>query len=297
MTETTAHPAAEAPAGHAEKLAATSQLAAAAFAVGAAAEPSERNAEIVSLANRADVQLVHSPEDFDPHYAAPAATITLCSQGVDRVLNQELAARVSVLCKTCETAARKFAAREEFEEGDRVLLPDGSARSVTGTMRSDGKLWLLVGDSVACRADRCERVDTSHVDEARTTVLRAASMLRAGGDAGGAADDLGDALRYLAQADPDALAELSAAATRVTVEVHRLTVTPGDILHQHGARLNVLDTGISTSDGPQWWATVQGVGDEDRRATYRAPWTTGIGVEHAAWDLVTVERIAPAASF
>ncbi|WP_199570569.1 hypothetical protein [Streptomyces murinus] len=186
------------------------------------------------------------------------------------------------------------AAQDEYEPGTRVLVADGSAKTVTGTMRgADGKLWLLVDNGAAHPADRCERVDTSHVDLARSHARRAADALRAGGETGQAAGELGDALRYLAQAAPDVLAELSEAGTRVTVEVHRMAIAPGDILHQHGVRLTVLDTGVSTSDEPQWWATVQGVTDADRRATYRAPWEIGIGVEHAAWDLVTVERIAP----
>ncbi|MCX4550562.1 MULTISPECIES: hypothetical protein [unclassified Streptomyces] len=280
---------------YAQKLASSSQLAAAAFVIGTLAEPSERNAEIVKLMDRADVIAVHIVNDFDPHLADPVGSETLCEEAVHRALNDEQTGRISGLCARCETAGQERAiSREKYGTGDRVLLPDGSARAVTGTMRSaDGDLWLYVGDGVAHRADRCERVDTSRVGEARATACRAAGVLRAGSDTGEAADELGNALRYLAQADPDTLAELSATGTRLTVEVHRLTVAPGDILHQYGVRLNVLDTGISTSGEPQWWASVQGVTQADRRVTYRAPWTTGIGVEYAAWDLVTVERIAP----
>ncbi|MFD9422248.1 MULTISPECIES: hypothetical protein [unclassified Streptomyces] len=179
--------------------------------------------------------------------------------------------------------------------GTRVLLPDGSAKTVLDTTRSDdGHLWLHLDGGSANRADRCEPVDTSRITEARQAARRAAHAIRVGGDIGQAADELGDALRYLAQADPDAFDELTAGAPRVTIEIPRLGVIQGDILHQHGARLTVLRTAVSTSDTPQWWAEVHGVTAEDRQATYRAPWHTGIHVQYAAWDLVTVERAVPA---
>lgn len=91
---------------HSEPLTSTSQLVAAALMVGIAAEPGERNAEIIGLAERVDAQLVHSLDDFDPHYATPAAAATLCARGIDRVLTQAQAARVSVLCGACEVAAQ-----------------------------------------------------------------------------------------------------------------------------------------------------------------------------------------------
>lgn len=179
--------------------------------------------------------------------------------------------------------------------GTRVLLTDGSAKTVLRTTRSDdGHLWLHVDGGGAYRADRCEPVDTSRITEARQAARRAARTIRAGGDIGQAADELGDALRYLAQADPDTFGELTAGAPRVTIEIPRLGVIPGDVLHQHGVRLNVLDTAVSTTGTPQWWADVHGVTADDRRATYRAPWRSGIHVEYATWDLVTVERTVPA---
>ncbi|WP_019548591.1 hypothetical protein [Streptomyces sulphureus] len=402
MTETTAQ-------SYAEKLAAASPPAAAAFAVGTAAEPGERHAEIADLAQRAEAQLVHAPEEFRPHYALLANT-TLCGLGIDRWLTSEQAARVSVLCKACETAAQDIAASREAQAakdkapvtdpqvhrfdstgdaygetqwngeirdgdvlviesegvvgilrrawpaalteqhgelhtltapaaeiddakyaasvataaeaarqlglalelmhtpaeaatGDRVTLPDGSAKTVTGTMRNGGKLWLLVGDGAAHRADRCERVDTSRVDEASATARSAALVLRdaqvAGEDAAAAAvRELGEALRYLAQAAPEELAAMAAESTRrLVVEVPRLAVVPGDVLRAFGVRLDVLDVGVSTATEPQWWARVHGVDESDRRATYRAPWNVGMGAGYAAWDLVTVERIAPAYPF
>ncbi|MFD3844740.1 hypothetical protein ACFWVB_02470 [Streptomyces microflavus] len=177
----------------------------------------------------------------------------------------------------------------------RVLLPDGSAKTVEKITRSDdGRTWLHFEDRSANRADRCERVDTSRVAEARATARRTARTLQAGGDTGPAVTELGEALRYLAQADPDTLIELSARAARVTVDIPRLDVVPGDILHQYGVRLNVLDTAVSTHDDPVWWASVHGVTGADRQATYRSPWRTSINVQYAACDVVTVERIIPA---
>ncbi|WP_228994714.1 hypothetical protein [Streptomyces sp. DH8] len=177
----------------------------------------------------------------------------------------------------------------------RVLLPDGSAKTVVDITRNDnGQIVLHIDGGSAYRADRCERVDTSRVTDARQAARRAARAIQAGGDISQAADELGDALRYLAQADPDTFEELTAGAPRVTIETPRLGVIPGDILHHHGARLTVLDTAVSTIDTPQWWADVLGVTAKDRQATYRAPWRTGISVDYAAWDTVTVERAVPA---
>ncbi|MFE0765403.1 hypothetical protein [Streptomyces smyrnaeus] len=400
MTETT-------PQSYAEKLAASSPLAAAAFAVGTAAEPGDRNVEIAELAGRAGLQLVHSREDFDPHYADPAAVITLCGQGIERVLDQKRKARVSVLCNVCETAAREIVAAREtetakhktpvteptvhrfdctadcydqtqwndeihdgdvlviesesviailnrawpaaltaqngelhkltepayeieggryaasvekaaeqaaacgvdldplhqpqpFNKGDRIVCDDGGTRTVTGVMHGGGRTWVETEDGSAWTADRCELVDTSRVDEAKHAARRSAAALRGpqaptGEEYAAAVRALGEALRYLAQADPAALEELHQEATRrIVLEVPRLFVVPGDVLHAHGARLTVMDTGISAGPDPQCWARVHGVDEADRRATYRAPWTIGVTVETAAWDIVTVERIAPA---
>ncbi|MCX5326324.1 hypothetical protein OG847_43945 [Streptomyces sp. NBC_00120] len=167
-------------------------------------------------------------------------------------------------------------------------------------MHTSTHTWVETEGGSAWRAELCERVDTSRVDEARTAARRSAAVLRGpqaptGEEHTAAVRGLGEALRYLAQADPAALADLHAEASRrIALDVPRLSVVPGDILHAQGARLTVVDTGISSADEPQWWAKVHGVDEADRRATYRAPWTTGMGVEYAAWDVVTVERIAPA---
>ncbi|MBT2453291.1 hypothetical protein [Streptomyces sp. ISL-86] len=90
---------------YAERLAAASPVAAAALALGGLAEPSDRKAQIVQLGDRAGLVLVHSPDDFDPHFARPDSGTAVCAQQVYRVLNAEQAARVSVLCTACERAA------------------------------------------------------------------------------------------------------------------------------------------------------------------------------------------------
>lgn len=184
-----------------------------------------------------------------------------------------------------------------FEAGDRILCPDGRTRSVADTIHAGGRVWVADENGAAWPADRCQRIDDSNVDPARRCARKAALLLR--GNAGGPAQseavrDLGDALRYLAQAAPAALDELiEGAAARITVDIPRLDVVPTDVLHHHGARLLVLDTGISTGADPQWWAKLHGVTDADRRATYRAPWTTGLRADSAFWDVVTVERVLP----
>lgn len=88
-------------------------LAARGFA--ASIDPGERNAEIRALARRADVDLAHGKNDFQPHFADAAAVITLCSEPIDRRLNETLAARVSALCEACETAAGQIAETREAE--------------------------------------------------------------------------------------------------------------------------------------------------------------------------------------
>ncbi|MEU8870481.1 hypothetical protein AB0D24_04810 [Streptomyces javensis] len=188
---------------------------------------------------------------------------------------------------------------QPFKKGERIVCEDGGTRTVTSLMHSGSHTWVETEGGSAWRAERCERVDTSHVDEAKTAARRSAAVLGGpeaptGEEYTAAVRALGEALRYLAQASPAALTELRAEANRrIALDVPRLSVVPGDILHAHGARLTVMDTGISSANEPQWWAKVHGVDETDRRATYRAPWTTGMGVEYAAWDVVTVERIAP----
>lgn len=190
--------------------------------------------------------------------------------------------------------------------GDRVVCDDGSTRTVDRADRApDGHLWLHTTEGSAWRADRCETVDVSRVDEARAAARKAAAVLRsstppAADEAADALRELGEALRYLAQASPEALDQLSTECTRrIVTELPRLSVVPSDIVHMLGVRLRVLDTGVQEANGaaPRWWADVHGVDEADRRATYRAPWRTAIDVEYAAWDLLTVERLAPTLPF
>ena len=106
---------------HAEQLAAertepASPLITAARAFADSIEPGDRNTEIRALARRADVDLAHGTNGFEPHYADPMAVITLCSEPIDRRLTEEQGDRASVLCKACETAARQIASAREAEE-------------------------------------------------------------------------------------------------------------------------------------------------------------------------------------
>ncbi|MDH6189168.1 hypothetical protein M2168_002200 [Streptomyces sp. CZ24] len=67
----------------------------------------QRNAEILTLAEAVGQVLVHGLYVFEPHYAVPGATSTLCREDtVSRELNDEQSARVSILCGECEKAAR-----------------------------------------------------------------------------------------------------------------------------------------------------------------------------------------------
>lgn len=98
-----------------------SPLVAAARAFGDFIEPGDRNAEIAQLAANANVVTVHSTRDFDPHYSITDRSTTLCELPVERHLNAEQNARISVLCPTCEKVAqqraesrRAAAAREEI---------------------------------------------------------------------------------------------------------------------------------------------------------------------------------------
>ncbi|MEV6738660.1 hypothetical protein AB0N14_17695 [Streptomyces sp. NPDC051104] len=105
------------------RLTGDSPLIAAARAFGDVIEPGERNAEINRLADAAAVLIVHGRRDFAPHFAAPEGATTLCAQDVDRALNDEQKARISVLCPSCEQAGqmraesrKATAAREQIFE-------------------------------------------------------------------------------------------------------------------------------------------------------------------------------------
>ncbi|MFZ3595086.1 hypothetical protein [Streptomyces sp. BH104] len=292
----------------ARRLASASPLAAAAAAFGDLVDDVDQaRADMSELAARAGVVPVraHEEDDFDnPHFAVSGAPAMLCGLPVSVELDAERAGWAAAICRVCVTEARAMAdsgdAAEPAVKGDRVVCADGSTRTVAGVMHSGAHTWIETEGGSAWRAERCELVDTSRVGEAKTAARHSAAVLRrpqapTDAERTAAVRELGEALRYLAQADPAALAELHEEANRrIALEVPRLSVVPGDIVHAYGARLTVLDTGVSSADEPQWWAKVHGVDQADRRATYRAPWQMGLSVECAAWDVVTVERIAPA---
>ncbi|MGC0418366.1 hypothetical protein [Embleya sp. AB8] len=182
--------------------------------------------------------------------------------------------------------------------GDRILCSDGTAHTVCSvdTITSHSgvtRRWLFVEGGSAWPADTCKLIDTTRVAQACEDARRATASIHWGIDG---QYDLGDALCYLGQAAPDVLAKMADEATgRIRLEIPRLDIAPTDILYAHGARLNVLAVGFATlGDGAQqWWATVHGVTEDDRRATYPVPWDTGMAVDYAAGDWVEVERILP----
>ncbi|CAM5479999.1 MULTISPECIES: hypothetical protein [Streptomyces] len=97
-------------------------------------------------------------------------------------------------------------------------------------------------------------------------------------------------------ADPAAAqAARIAAGEPAPIEVPRMLVEPGDVLHAFGARLRIVGTGTRIADAGQaeWWALVRGATEEDGRRTYRGQWAFAVPVETAAWDVVTVERVLP----
>ncbi|MFD4315029.1 hypothetical protein [Streptomyces sp. NPDC058548] len=100
---------------HTNTLWADTPLTRAALALGDVSQPSDRNAEIIRLGERAGLLLVHGGDDFDPHFADPDSSTTRCGQDVTRWLNDELTARISVLCGACEKAAT------EPTEGDLLI--------------------------------------------------------------------------------------------------------------------------------------------------------------------------------
>ncbi|MEU2487086.1 hypothetical protein ABZ593_21065 [Streptomyces sp. NPDC012617] len=110
---------------YAERLASSSPLAAAALAVGDLAEPSDRKEQIAQLAERAGLVLVHSPDDFDPHFARPGSGTAVCAQQVYRVLNPEQASRVSLLCAACERAAETIG-RDRMREMRQAAIEAGA---------------------------------------------------------------------------------------------------------------------------------------------------------------------------
>ncbi|MFJ1606993.1 hypothetical protein ACIOHS_27020 [Streptomyces sp. NPDC088253] len=97
------------------------QLVTAARAFADAIEPGDSNVEINQLAEHAGVDIVHSREGFEPHFAAPAQLETLCRLNVDRKLNDEQTGRISVLCPECEkTGHQRAASLQATRERDQI---------------------------------------------------------------------------------------------------------------------------------------------------------------------------------
>lgn len=209
--------------------------------------------------------------------------------------------------RRCKLSAPLRAAdKPQFVSGQRVLCPDGTARTVVGMFQVPNKppqVCLEGGGSVDASA--CTLVDTSRIEEARKTANLAAERVRANPDPCDemwrrALNELTEALRYLEHADPMYAEAIAGRTERITVEVPRTHVIKGDIIHAMGARLTVLDHGTTSSGArglPRWWADVLGVEESDRKKTYRTAWTLAVNLGDAAWDEVTVERAVPAPAF
>ncbi|MGW3445637.1 hypothetical protein [Streptomyces sp. NPDC001076] len=112
------------------------------------------------------------------------------------------------------------------------------------------------------------------------------------------AEQIAIELGYVLADLPAAQAGRIASGRPVPIEMPRMLVEPGDVLHAFGARLNVVDTGTRATETDEvegeWWALVHGATEDDRRRTYREQWTFTVPLATAAWDVVTVERVLPA---
>lgn len=285
---------------YAKGLAATSALASAAYQLGEIVAEAGPRAEVAAPAIHCFGSTADAQDATDSDELVDGDVLVVPSEGIVAILKLAWPAALTAAHGELHRPVETYAA------GDRFVGSDGATRTVDRTEHGrDGRLWLRTAEGSAWRADRCEKVDVSRVDEARRAARQAVATLRnptstAGDEAAGAISELGEALRYLAQASPGALDELSAECTRpITAELPRLDVVPSDIVHMLGVRLHVLDTGVQHAAGekPRWWADVIGVDEADRRATYRAPWRTSIAVEYATWDLLTVERLSPQQPF
>ncbi|MDX2813388.1 hypothetical protein PV410_12595 [Streptomyces sp. PA03-5A] len=188
----------------------------------------------------------------------------------------------------------------EFAAGDRVICPDGAARTVKGMYRAKGQPTAVIvdGGSTVDPA-KVQRVDTSRIPEARRVATLYAVRVRTNPDPNDpvwaeALRELTEALRYLEQADPLYAEVIAKSGTeRLTLSIPRTDVLKGDVLHAFGARLTVNDTGVTGARETgqcDWWAEVHGVTDADRAKTYRSPWKVALPLGDAAWDVVTVER-------
>ncbi|MFF0092737.1 hypothetical protein ACFYSF_22630 [Streptomyces canus] len=115
-----------------------SPLIAAARSFGDLVEPGDRNAEINRLAEEAGVVIVHGRLDFDPHFATADSSTTLCVQDVDRHLNDEQKARISVLCPACEdTAQQRAASRRATAARDEICAMRQKSHAAAARVRTN----------------------------------------------------------------------------------------------------------------------------------------------------------------
>ncbi|MGW6459128.1 hypothetical protein ACWF94_24930 [Streptomyces sp. NPDC055078] len=197
---------------YAERLAAASPLAAAALALGDLAKPSDRNAEIAQLGQKAGLLLVYGGDDFDPHFARPDETNTRCGQEVARWLNEEQTARISVLCTACEKAATERLVTEMLKAAN-----EADARVRTNPDPTDREWRAALEDlTVALNFVR------KH-DPVMAKVIDSAAQETAD-DAAPAEPTKGVAPRHAAQPDTvAALAVLAGLKAAELTDVHDLT--------------------------------------------------------------------------
>lgn len=201
-----------------------------------------------------------------------------------------------------------------FRRGDRALCSDDRVRTVAKVKEKasrtpefagdpDASTWVFMDDGTAHRLETCEKVDRQRIAKARRAADEAAARVCRKPDPEDPAwlavvDELTQAMTYLRKTDPEAAADLAETGRqrRLTMEIPRSLLAPGDVLHELGARLEVRDTGVSDAEPGgvcQWWAELLGVTEADRRATFRQAWTISLPLGQAAWDVVTVERMIP----
>ncbi|MER5638294.1 hypothetical protein ABT095_15195 [Kitasatospora sp. NPDC002227] len=187
--------------------------------------------------------------------------------------------------------------------GARIRCSDGRVRIATRRETAHGAEWIHTDDRSAWKADKSELIDTSRIAEMRAAADAAAYRITSNPDPTdpqwrAALDELGEALRYLSDADP-LYAAAVAEVERVTFTGTLARVAPGDIVHVEGIRATVIETGTAEGDAvrgdrPRWWAEIIGVDEEDRARTFRRPFGIGRFDDVAAAEPVTIERpLAP----
>ncbi|WP_405759486.1 hypothetical protein OG234_13390 [Streptomyces sp. NBC_01420] len=224
-----------------------------------------------------------------------AASVDLAEQ-----IAQEIGADVDTLHASPAPAADVAPPAEAaFTEGDRVLCSDGLTRTVSHVSEANGRDWVHMDGGDACPATTSLRVDTSRVEEVTAQALRDAATLRAGVGTPDAliVDRLGQALRYLRQADPARHAALIKDADHISVRVARASIAPGDIRNEYGHPHEVLDACFAEtgSDDATWWLRIIGTTEEGRAHTGRTAWNSSLRLDLALVEMETVDRPLPAA--